>query len=301
MSIFDFFKRPKRLKLKTQTGQDWAFEKRRNLPTISDALRADAQTYQISLFEEFAKYYDVQGKRILEIGSDGSLNTARMMIEHGAKEVHACNLQDIFIRDRASERIMLHVGDAGQLDLAEHSFDVIYGIALLEHIPDYTPLVDTVARLLAPDGVAYLHGDPLWTGPYGHHIYCGQSADPSGDARYRFNQPESHPIPDWAHLTMDESAMSTFLKENGIPDGDAREIVDFIYGLDMKSLGDFSNKKSALQVMAAFDAPFDYIPFVGVSEGEINEYYEKALAYYSDYDLRAKGLTLWLRHRMAAQ
>lgn len=300
MPIFDFFKRPKRLTVKTQTGQNWIFEKRRNLPPVSDALRAEAQHYQIILFEEFAKYYDVKGKRILEIGSDGGLNTARMLIEHGAAEVHACNLQDIFVRDHASDRISLHVGDAGQLDLGEQSFDAIYGIALLEHIPVYAPLVETVARLLAPGGVAYLHGDPLWTGPYGHHIYCGKPEDQSSDAKYRFNAPESHPIPDWAHLTMDEAAMSEFLVETGIPEGDVHEIVNFIYGHEMKSLGDFSNKKSALQVMAAFDAPFDYVPFVGVYEGETNEYYEKARAHYSDYDLRAKSLTLWLRHRTKA-
>lgn len=300
MFLFDFFKRPKRFTIKTQTGQDWIFEKRRNPPPISDALRAEAQLYQIVLFEEFTKYFDVKGKRILEIGSDGGLNTARMLIEHGAAEIHACNLQDIFVRDRASDRISLHVGDAGQLDLGEQSFDAIYGIALLEHIPDYAPLVETVARLLAPGGVAYLHGDPLWTGPYGHHIYCGTPDNQSSDAKYRFNSPESHPIPHWAHLTMDEAAMSAFLTENGISELDVYEIVNFIYGHDMTRLGDFSNKKSALQVMSAFDTSFDYVPFVGTYEGEANEYYEKARAYYSDYELRAKSLTLWLRHRKAA-
>lgn len=290
-----FFKGKKKFSFKTQLGHEWLFEER-SFSYISRNLASESTDYQTSLFYEFAKYQKIKGKRVLEIGSDGNLNTARMFMEHGAKEVHACNLQDIFTRSKASDSIYLHVGDAGNLDLGSEAFDIIYGIALLEHVPEYEPLSKTIARLLSFDGVAYLHGDPLWTGPLGHHVYC-VSDDETGNVKYRFNDSALNPIPDWAHLTMSPAALLDYLESKGLPLTDAKEIVEFVYGLDSNAIGDCSNQKSAREVQAAFTSLFDLVAFIGIHEGEKNQFFYEALREYSEDDLLAKGMTLWLRHK----
>ena len=274
----------------------WTFTERTGHPPLSEALRSVSTSYQVILFDQFARYADIAGKRVLEIGSDGQLCTARMFAELGASEVHACNLFDIFDRSVTGDRIHLHVGDAGKLDLGDKPFDIIYGIALLEHVPDYGPLVDTVRRLLAPDGVAYLHGDPFWTAPYGHHVYCVADGTPGG-VKYKFHDPETNPIPSWAHLVTPPEEMSEFLRNKGLPPNEVSEIVTFVYGLETYVHGNCSNQKTPSEVRRAFEEVFDVHPFYARDETEPNAHFDAARKVYEEHDLRTRGLSLWMRHK----
>ena len=58
--------------------------------------------------------------------------------------------------DRTSS-VRYHLGDACALPYADHSFDVVCAMDLLEHVEEPAPLIAEVERVLRPDGLFFFH------------------------------------------------------------------------------------------------------------------------------------------------
>jgi ubiquinone/menaquinone biosynthesis C-methylase UbiE len=64
-------------------------------------------------------------------------------------------------------RVETRVADAERLPFADQSFDLVFGHAVLHHIPDLAGAFDEFARVLAPGGTLLFAGEPS---RYGDHL-----------------------------------------------------------------------------------------------------------------------------------
>jgi SAM-dependent methyltransferase len=130
----------------------------------------NAIAYQIEEFRAFFNRIDVRGKKILEIGSDYHLAVARLFSANSADHVVATSIGNWRSGEPLPPNVEFWVGDVGDIDSQGKSFDIVYGMAILEHIPDLDKVTAKIDSLLRPEGVAYLVGCPLWPGSKGHHV-----------------------------------------------------------------------------------------------------------------------------------
>ncbi|MBL4697707.1 MAG: glycosyltransferase, partial [Phycisphaerales bacterium] len=275
---------------------------------VSDYVREHGSEYHFEEFERFTDRVDIRGKRILEIGSDFHLASARLFMSNGAHSVIATNIGDWKSDEPLPNGVEFKVCDASDADLEENSFDIIYGIAIIEHIPDFQKLCNSLKRFLKPDGVVYFQGCPLWAGTLGHHVwYSSQSAineiDPANSgvktppAEYSFTG--NNPIPDWAHLAMSPDELIELLIADGIPEDDAKGMVSYVHDLDGTMVGSCSNFCSASEVLDVMESVFDVEVDRIISKNKPNEFFAIAREKYSEEDLRTLGLRVWMTHQGA--
>lgn len=157
------------------------------------------------------------GKRVLEIGSDSQLQAAQAMLRLGAKEVVAVNPG---FRKETLEMVIPGIipvaAPAENLAYPDGYFDIIFGVALLEHVHNPQSLAEKCSKLLDKQhGFCFLQGSPVWTSYQGHHIICRLSG--------REIRPDKNPpLEDWQHLCLSthDAAVSAF-QDRGFPHEDA--------------------------------------------------------------------------------
>lgn len=104
---------------------------------------------------------DLKGRRVLVVGC-GDDSTTVLLALKGA-DVWAFDLSEEAVRlqrkmaaaNGVEDRVRLLVCAAEEFPFADHSFDLIVGVAILHHIPDHlAALPPRLARALAPGGRA---------------------------------------------------------------------------------------------------------------------------------------------------
>ncbi|MAO19120.1 MAG: hypothetical protein CMJ35_02670 [Phycisphaerae bacterium] len=276
---------------------------------VPEYVRQTAADYHYEEFEQLRSRIDIRGKRVLEIGSDSHLASARLFMANGADSVVATNIGDWKSDEPLPDRVEFLACDASEADLPEQSFDIVYGIAVMEHVPDFERLCQAIKRFLKPDGVVYLQGCPMWAGTLGHHVWYspgmgegfeetfatggGKKSQPM---QYSFTQ--NNPIPDWAHLAMSPAEFELMLvHEKGLPATDAEGITKQVYNLDGTLPGSCTNFCSASEVLGIMRSHFEVEHEPIWSDREPNEYFQKAREKYSEEDLRTLGLRVWMTQK----
>lgn len=202
------------------------------------------EKYQVNAVEDLDHLVGIRGKRILEIGGDTRLQVANLMLNRGASHVTTVNYAPNFPDQNLGNRLVARKLDGTKLN--EHfpggSFDVVFGVALIEHVHDLAQLLDQVYDVLTEDGAAVLKGSPIWTSELGHHLYVRRPG-----RHFRFHVPGDNPIPPWHHLLWTRAEMEAFLqRERGIDPEDARAIGAFVY--EHRAL----SRKGYSQILQAF-------------------------------------------------
>ena len=267
---------------------------------VPDYVRDHASDYQISQVRAFLDFVNIRGKRIIEIGSDYHCAVARLFAANGAAHVLTTNLSDWRSSEPLPENVEFHGGDFGDLPLEEHSVDFVFGIAVLEHIQDFSTVAVNISRVLKLDGLAFLQGYPLWPGPIGHHVYvsddpgAGTSGQPRSEKTYKFNDPDVNPVPDWAHLVLRPMELVDLLVERGVGSRDSELIRGCVYNEPGAIFASGTNFASASQIVRAFDRVFPQIFIARESGSTENAYFYASRDTYSADDLHTAGLTLWL-------
>jgi len=187
---------------------------------------SDLKSYQIQAVEDLCGQTRLAGKHILEIGGDVSFATARELIERGAREVTTVNITFPFQSRQITPQIQAVNVDARALDFDAASFDVIFGVAILEHLPDLDVVLHNLYAVLKRGGLACLRGSPIWTSDIGHHLWvkCDDGT------RYRFA--DNNPIPEWGHLIYSEPELAELLLKLGVKQQHVGEIVEWVYHTD---------------------------------------------------------------------
>jgi SAM-dependent methyltransferase len=245
---------------------------------------------QADLLDRLHKRYSLIGKKVCEIGSDLRLSVAQAMRRYGASEVWAVNpnfsiyphlpLEGVIIIPEPFENVSLPIG----------YFDIIFGMALLEHVANPTKLSQACKQTLHPYGICYLQGSPTWTGPQGHHIWIKGSTP---QQTFLFNN-ESSPFDDWEHLTI-TSGQQLFhsLKKKAICDIYFSTLYQALFCDD--SISRLSPSQITKRFSQVTDVEItDYYHNTNVHK---NLFYEKAKKIYSEKDLLCNDITIIMHHK----
>lgn len=245
--------------------------------------------YQAHLLNILNARYSFQGKRVLEIGSDIQLQTAKAMLRYGAEQVWALN-PAFADHIRSPDPRILPTKTLGERSgLPDACADIIFGIALLEHVHDPVSLAQECRRLLKPGGLCFLQGNPLWASYRGHHIYLQKT--PSGH-HYLFDG-ESNPLEPWEHLGLDtDEKAQVGMRKKGFPEEDIPVLCNHL----------LRDPHISRLLAADIVAPFYELEGMVVdvqrtSSGlPANAHFASALAVYSEDDLRTDDLRIYLTY-----
>jgi len=242
------------------------------------------ETWHREMIENVHDKYNFKGKTVYEIGADVQLKCAQAAVMLGAKSVHAAN--PYIELDESPQKITI-IKDLGEnSELESEKFDLVYGLALLEHVINPEGLAKEICRLLKKGGNAYLHGWPLWSSQDGHHIYVDTKNN-----EYRFFSPI---FDNWYHLTYPSlEEFREYMLGKNVPDEDVPILYRHFFELPHIS------RLSATEIIDVFKG----IPEFEVSVGrrytgdKPNKYYEMAKTRYSEDDLKTRGLWLFIRKK----
>ncbi|MBS4759486.1 MAG: methyltransferase domain-containing protein [Clostridium sp.] len=248
------------------------------------------EDYQKNLLEQFNNKYPILDKKILEIGSDLNCNTAMAMIEMGAAEVWAVN--PLFDKDFVSPHPKIHVikNFGEKIQLKSGQFDIIFGIALLEHVIEPKALFNKCKRLLKKNGICYLQGWPTWLSPDGHHIWLNNI----NGRNYHFND-ETNPFDDWEYLLLDKfKKFEIQMKNRGIPEEDILPIYNYVY----KNQGENSRiPPTKIINIAKSIKQMDVVCVRLYTNIRQNDIFEQLKEVYSVEDLKTNGLELYFKFK----
>lgn len=192
-------------------------------------------------------FCDLEGKRVLEIGaSPRNPSLARALLnQFKVKSYVGLNLAT-FSYDLEDPRAELIESDIHEAGFADEEFDVVFSIAVLEHLPQPDKVLADVARWLKPNGTHYgiYFG---FSGPKGHHV---------------IGEPLTRLVPDWAHLTMSAPELTELLEESGADGAEIERTVDLVY-----TNGRINRVGSAEMVRGIQDCGLEVVYLDGRSNG----------------------------------
>ena len=199
-------------------------------------------SHQSSAHNVLSRYISFEGKEILEIGGAQSCESAYPFLADGAASVVVTGLDHISQEETNRDR-NLRILRADALSLSSIfepcSFDVVYGLSIVEHIPTPKVFLNEVYNVLKPSGIAYFEGNPLWSSPKGHHLWVATWGGPyqhKATANYLFSEypdvKSTNPLPDWSHLLMTQEQMREYLAAELLPNFDIECIIDWVYHSD---------------------------------------------------------------------
>lgn len=246
--------------------------------------------YQLKLLKGFAKKYELKNKVVLEIGSDTDLNVAKMMIALGVKKVYCVN--PVFKNEMKSpdSRIVLLNTLGEQTNLSDSFFDIVFGIALIEHVYDLNGLISEINRMLKQDGIAFLQGCPMYCSALGHHVHIKTN----NELKYEFCKKSKNPFLPWEHLCFqsDSDCFDALIKK-GIPDQDANLIIEQLYSKNFNHITKRITSEILKEISKISDVILKYETKKYLANGR-NKFYYQALEKYSKFDLESVDLRLYI-------
>lgn len=157
--------------------------------------------------------------RMLDMGCDTSGNQLRSLAGLTRGEVVGINIPQNFPTDDArrvaGERVKLLRMDGTRLEFEDECFDLVISANVMEHVSDPELYVRECARVLKPDGLAYIETAPVWSSARGHHVMTSMIHEncPT-EASFR---DDGSILPEWGHLSMTQSELEAHLQGKVAP------------------------------------------------------------------------------------
>jgi len=117
---------------------------------------------------------NVAGKDVLLLGNGASekelaflCEMPRILVYSDLSTLASLRVQRAYDFTPYRDRVMFAALDAQRIPFIDQSFDIVYGYAMVHHLPDLRAFVDGVKRVLRPGGRAVFLDDafaPLWHG-----------------------------------------------------------------------------------------------------------------------------------------
>lgn len=155
---------------------------------------------QLSLYRNtsLAKFYeltDVTNHTILEIGGVQPYEIPHDLVLHGAKSIFTVNKKlTYFYPEQVTDKITAIHTDAKTLTFLDNTFDSIISVLTIQRIVNLSEVLAEAYRVLKPNGVMYINGEPLWSAKLGAH-YTFTVND------IEYHRKNNRILSDWEHLT----------------------------------------------------------------------------------------------------
>ena len=223
-------------------------------------------------------------ERALEIGAGGFATAIELARANPNKEFYGVDfvLSPLALENLADAPRNLTVVKHDARDLAifaEGYFDIVYSIAVMEHIRELELHLRETWRILKPGGSYWFWQAPFWSCSRGHHFRHGAV---------------DCPIPHYAHLYMSPDELKSLLRDNGHEAEKAESVVSFIYDRgDLSRMGRSETRNvienSSFEIAAWEDDEDDKFDAVGAARVLSNNLYS-----IPEEDLRYKGARVHL-------
>lgn len=173
---------------------------------------------------------------------------------------------------RAVERCSFLTMSAMKMDLGDETFDFVFSLNALEHIPDPAAALQEIQRVLKPGGEAYLSFQPLYYSDGGSHLpACGL-----------LNKP-------WAHLLYERDEIRRMVIEAGKVPNEVDNILDSLNGWSARQFHElFTN--SGLTIVSK-----DVIKGFTIQGADQSGEFTLLKNRYSEEELTTIGMGLHLR------
>lgn len=209
------------------------------LRRVANQLEDASYNHQTSAHSVLSRYTSFDGKDFMEIGGNQSCESAYPFLKDGANSVTVTGLEHVS-EEQTNKEQKLRILRADALLLSRVfepcSFDVVYGLSIVEHIPAPKVFLNEVYKVLKPGGIAYFQGNPIWSSRKGHHLWVatwGGAYQNKATANYLFNDwpgaKSTNPLPDYSHLLMTRDQMREYLTAKSLPSSDIECIIDWVY------------------------------------------------------------------------
>ena len=191
------------------------------------------------------------GKCVVEIGGDLDALTLRLVGElYAPTELIGFNpaIESCQIAEN------IHVVQAGAQDsgLKDESVDAVFSSSAFEHIRDLDAVLEEMYRVLVPGGLLYSDFGPVWSSPYGHHLWVE-------DGALLLNY-HNVLLPPWCHLLSTRGDVRQILEPRYGRDL-AAHMVDFVFDSDQQNqlfFEDYERIVKASQFEAVFLKGYDH-------------------------------------------
>lgn len=170
----------------------------------------------------------IRGAKVLVVGANTG-EDCKLFADRGAAEIHGLDVIEEVGQNFSHPNVQYHRASIEGCDIAAGSFDLVFSVATMEHVPDINAGFAEMVRLAKPGGTIISHATPLWQSPYGHHMNCFAG----------------HP---WVHLVFQRDELVAYARRNGI-EGERGIQIEYIvnYMLDPTLF----NMKAADQYLSA--------------------------------------------------
>lgn len=181
----------------------------------------ELSAHQRLALRRFSRFSPPRGMRVLEVGADREMKMMRALLVRGAAEVVGVNPAREFLSAEAGTGGLIEEGtglrligaSADRLPFDDGSFDSVFSISVLEHILDLRAALAEMRRVLRPGGIVYASFGPIWSGCKGHHVNAKV-----GDLEVHHFEPETNPLPDFAHLLLGRDDLREALRGRTAPE-----------------------------------------------------------------------------------
>jgi ubiquinone/menaquinone biosynthesis C-methylase UbiE len=164
--------------------------------------------------------HDLEGKTVLDIGCDKSGELLlELVTNHNIKE--GVGINPVAVEKQLAPNCRVEHGDSRKLDYPDNYFDIITSLAAFEHFDNLDVAFFELHRVLKKGGVLYTVFGPIWSGPWGHHLWINHEGQ-----TYNY---VNTPLPPYGHLLMTKSEMTEHCQSKFEDNVLIHKIVDFIY------------------------------------------------------------------------
>lgn len=240
--------------------------------------------WQANFVTKFPLFAEVENA--LEIGAGGFATAIELSNRFKQKRYYGIDfvLSELALENLADAPRNLTVVKHDARDLrvfAEGYFDLVYSVAVMEHIRELALHLEETYRVLKPGGSYWFWQAPFWSCSFGHH--------------YRHSKADC-PIPDYAHLHMTRHRLEMHITE-GHTSEVAKKATDFIFDRpDLSRIGRTATRRiieaSPFEIAEWRDDKDDRYDPEGVARVLANNIYE-----IPEEDLKYKGSKVHLVKR----
>lgn len=134
-------------------------------------------------------------KTVLEVGCSDGL-ACELITMAGARDVKGIDTSAAVNLVKTPDSVTLSRSTADALDFPDGSFDLVFSIAVMEHVDSPKKAFEEMLRVTKPGGYCYVQTAPLYFSPWGHHMPY-------------FRNP-------WVHLIHTGDELIAYARANGI-------------------------------------------------------------------------------------